>query len=177
MSQDPKILLMRTDADGLANFNEEALVVLDLTRTEIEAGNISSALERLMALTDSKETALRFQESLLIHITGYDNDPRELVEVPEVRAFFGKLIQQWPNWLWFLMRSVGAIPLLMGLICQVKVNRREDLVGMEFLDRHELAQKMLDLFERGNAMFLAFGITPAQSEASAASACAELVSP
>ena len=36
---------------------------------------------------------------------------------------------------------------------------------------------MLDLFERGNAMFLAFGITPAQSEASAASACAELVSP
>ena len=48
---------------------------------------------------------------------------------------------------------------------------------MEFLDRHELAQKMLDLFERGNAMFLAFGITPAQSEASATSACAELVSP
>lgn len=87
MSQDPKIILMRTDADGLANFNEDALVVLDLTRTEIEAGNISSALERLMALTDSKETALRFQESLLIHITGYDNDPRELVEVPEVRAF------------------------------------------------------------------------------------------
>ena len=94
MSKDPKILLMRTDAEGLANFNDEALVVLDLTRTEIEAGNISSALERLMALTDSKETALRFQESLLIHITGYDNDPRELVEVPEVRTFFGKLIQQ-----------------------------------------------------------------------------------
>ena len=99
------------------------------------------------------------------------------MEVPEVRAFFGKLIQQWPHWLWFLMRSVGAIPLLMGLICQVKINRREDLVGMEFIDRHELARKMLDLFERGNAMFLAFGITPAQSEASATSACAELVSP
>ena len=33
MSQDPKIILMRTDADGLANFNEDALVVLDLTRT------------------------------------------------------------------------------------------------------------------------------------------------
>ena len=38
MSKDPKILLMRTDAEGLANFNDEALVVLDLTRTEIEAG-------------------------------------------------------------------------------------------------------------------------------------------
>ncbi|WP_427772053.1 hypothetical protein [Comamonas thiooxydans] len=47
MSKDPKIILMRTDAEGLANFNDEALVVLDLTRTEIEAGNISSALERL----------------------------------------------------------------------------------------------------------------------------------
>ena len=88
MSQDPKIILMRTDADGLANFNEDALVVLGLTRTEIEGRqHRQSALERLMALTDSKETALRFQESLLIHITGYDNDPRELVEVPEVRAF------------------------------------------------------------------------------------------
>ncbi len=97
--------------------------------------------------------------------------------MPEVRTFFGKLIQQWPHWLWFLLRNVGALPLLMGVICQVKINRREDLVGMECLDRHELARKMLDLFERGNAMFHAFGITQFQSEASATSECAELVSP
>ena len=65
MSKDPKIILMRTDAEGLANFNEEALVVLDLTRTEIEAGNIASALERLMALTDSKEGSLQKTEKIV----------------------------------------------------------------------------------------------------------------
>ena len=43
------------------------------------------------------------------------------------------------------------------------------------LDRHELAAQMADLFQRGNAMFEAFGISESEAEASCERACAELV--
>lgn len=106
---------------------------------------------------------------------GYDTDPRELAEIPEVRAFFARLAIEWPHWMWFLHRRVGAIHLLMALLCKVKIHRRGASTGTEFLDRYELAAQMADLFQRGNAMFEAFGISEGEAEASCESACAELV--
>lgn len=47
--------LTLTDAEGFAHNSDAALIVLDITRHEIESGNIASALERLHILTDSAE--------------------------------------------------------------------------------------------------------------------------
>ena len=91
--------MMLTDAEGLANYSEAAFIVLDITRREIESGNIASVLERLHVLTDSAENVRRYRESLVFQIGGYDSDPRELPEIPEVRAFFRSLAAEWPHWL------------------------------------------------------------------------------
>lgn len=172
----PNYRVHRTDAQGLSEFTDDALLVLELTRREVEIGNIASALERLLVMTDTREAAMRFRENLLINVTGYEHDLRELVEIPEVRSFFTQLTLRWPHWMWFLCRNAGAIPMLMGFLCKVQVHRRGDRVAMEFIDRQELGVKMLDLFERGNAMFTAFGITAEESRISAESACLELTS-
>ena len=110
----------------------------------------------------------------MIQVLGYDSDHRELAEIPEVRAFFARLAKEWPHWMWFLHRRVGAIHLLMALLCKVKIHRRGASTGTEFLDRYELAAQMADLFQRGNAMFDAFGISEGEAEESCNSACAEL---
>ena len=110
----------------------------------------------------------------MIQVLGYDSDHRELAEISEVRAFFARLAQEWPHWMWFLHRRVGAIHLLMALLCKVKIHRRGGSTGTEFLDRYELAAQMADLFQRGNAMFDAFGISEGEAEESCNSACAEL---
>ena len=175
MQNPPKPTVIRTDATGLASFTDDALLVLEISKREIEAGSIASSLERLHAVAESRETALRYKESLVIQVVGYDDDPRELAEIPEVRAFFARLTLEWPHWLWFLHRQVGAIHLLMALLCRIKIHRAGLRTGTEFLDGKELAAKMIDLFERGNAMFQAFGISEAEAQASADSACAELV--
>ncbi|RYE40856.1 MAG: DUF1817 domain-containing protein [Hyphomicrobiales bacterium] len=167
--------VLRTDASGLANFTGEALLVLEISKHEIEAGMIASVLERLHVIAESKETALRYRESLVIQVLGYDDDPRELAEIAEVRAFFARLTEEWPHWLWFLHRRVGAIHLLMALLCAVKIHRRGSATGTEFLNGKELADKMTDLLRRGNAMFHAFGISHIEAQASTESACADLV--
>jgi len=146
------------DADGLADNTDPALVVIDITRQEIESGSIASTLERLHVLTDSRENVLRYRESMLFQVSGYDGDPRELPEIPEVRAFFKRLNEEWPHWMWFLLRGVGGIGLLMGLLCDVRMIRYPDgSYGTELLDE-DLAGVLDDMFRRGNALFEAYGI-------------------
>ena len=57
---------------------------------------------------------MRYRESLVFIVCGYDEDPRELAEIPQVRAFFARLVQEWPHWLWFLARGVGVVGLFRG---------------------------------------------------------------
>ena len=53
-----------TDADGLASFTDAAMLVLYLSREEVESANVASALERLHIIADTRESAMgspRFQ--------------------------------------------------------------------------------------------------------------------
>ena len=38
-------------------------------------------------------------DSFVFYVTGYDDDPRELFAIPEVRAFFREFNDRWPFWL------------------------------------------------------------------------------
>ena len=39
--------------------------------------------------------------SLALMIEGYDDDPREIYAIPEVRTFYQQLWRRWPYWLYF----------------------------------------------------------------------------
>jgi len=103
-----RLQIQLTDADGLALLKAPALLILDITKKDITTGGIGSVLERLHVLTDTRESVIRFRESLVFQVGGFDNDRRELPEVAEVRAFFRALTDAWPRWPWFLARRMGA---------------------------------------------------------------------
>ncbi|MFC6281162.1 chlororespiratory reduction 6 domain-containing protein [Polaromonas aquatica] len=159
-----------TNADGLASNTEPVLLILEIKRQSIESCNYASALESLMVMADSRENTLLYRESLALLITGYDADPRELPEIPEVREFFARLTNEWPHWLWFLSREQGTISLFMSLLCKIKVHRGHGQVGIEFTDKTDLNRHFGDLFDRSFPLFEAFDISPADAEASAHSA-------
>lgn len=174
-NQDPTIIL--TDADGFAALDTPAFVLLDISKQEIEAMNIASAIERLHIMTDSERNALRYRESLAFQVSGYDRDPRELPEIQEVRQFFAAMVAEWPHWFWFLSRKTGCIALLLSLLCQVRVHRHPGRTGFgtEFVDEHELECAIEDLFHRGNALFETYNIPTGMIRASAESAIQELL--
>jgi len=175
LNSTPMILL--TDADGLASNTEPAIIVLDITRKEVESGSIGSVLERLHVLTDTRENSLLYRESLVFQVSGYDDDPRELSEIPEVRSFFHRLAAEWPHWLWFLARGCSAVALLLALLCEVKrVRTNGRNAGVEYASKTELAAVMMDLFDRGNFLFNTYGIPDAAIAESADSAVNELFS-
>jgi hypothetical protein len=172
MNDYPTFLL--TDADGLASNRSPALVVLQVTRREIETGYIASVTERLQILVDSPANVRLYRECLLLEVTGYDNDPRELVEIDEVRRYFKRLAQEWPFWLWFLMRSVGAIPLLVALLCRVTVIRRPGACGTAFESVAEVRAVLSDLTRRTNSL-ANYGVAGDDLVASTRSAVDEVI--
>lgn len=170
-----KIELTVTDADGLAANVEPAIIILVITRAEIEAGYYGSVLERLHVLTDNAESVLRYQESLVFEVRGYDSDPRELCEIAQVRGYFAGLTAQWPHWLWFLHRGSGSIALLLTLLCKVCVLRSNPKkFGIEFTDLKQLERTLHDLFGRGNVLLDSYGVDERLIAESAGSLEAEL---
>lgn len=177
MKQPPTIKI--TDADGLARLvsmpdGVPTLLVLDISKRDIQTGNIASALERLHILTDTRASVLRFRESLIFRVAGDDADRRELPEVPEVRTFFRTLTDQWPHWPWFLARGMGSLGLLTSLLCEVQIVRGRGKFGTEFRDAQELLDRFHDLIRRQEPLFEAMGIDDAAVQDSYRSAAAEL---
>lgn len=162
-----------TDADGFAQSSDQfSIVLLHLSAETIRNHDIATALVRLHVFTDSLENVLRYKESLMFIVDGFDDDPRELAEIPEVRAYFQTLVKQWPHWLWFLHRNVGALSLLLTLLCDVQVTRdpAKHAISTEFTDRHQLGLVMSDLIERSDCLFETYNIAPYLAEASCESA-------
>lgn len=170
----PQIVL--TDADGFAaaSHNGPTIVILAIERQDVEQCNIASALERLHVLTDNRQNVLQYRESLVFQVNGYDSDPRELSEIPEVRAYFARLTADWPHWLWFLARDFGCIVLLFALLCRVTIVHSNGKCGTAFANTDEVRETMMRLFDRGNALFDTYGISDDLAGESAESAAAEI---
>lgn len=166
--------MRRVDADEFAQCSNDAVVVLEISRREIEHCDFGSALERLHIMADTRENALRYRESMFLMVTGYDNDPRELCEVPEIRTFFSKLSDQWPHWIWFLNRDLAMVPLLMSFLCRVQVLHKPGAAGLRFVDGSELRARIAELHSRSAPFFSTFSIETEKVESSLRSAAAAL---
>jgi hypothetical protein len=175
LHKDREIPVRMLDADGLADNSADALVVLMITRREIESGHIASAIERLHVLTDSRENVIRYRESLAFMVDGYNDDPRELAQIPEVSAFFRTLNQAWPHWLWFLMRGGGMFSILFSLLCDGEPVSNANGAGVTYLTPHGQIQKVFtDMMERGLSLFGTYKIEIPEVEAAFDSALKEL---
>jgi len=63
-----------------------APVVLMFSRRQVETCDITEPLQLLRRLTADRHTAMDFCGRMSLVVDGYQDDPRELFEIPEVRA-------------------------------------------------------------------------------------------
>ena len=61
-------------------------VVLLISRREVEATDVLSIVSRLKPFLATREDAWRYRGQMTLVVDGYNDDPRELVDIPEVRA-------------------------------------------------------------------------------------------
>ena len=85
-------------------------------RQQVEAGDISEPLSVLKRLLN-REAAIKFCERVEIGAAGYDDDARELYEIPEVRDFIHKLDGEFPYWLYLLTKRGLGLMFILSCFC------------------------------------------------------------
>ncbi|HQT64291.1 MAG: hypothetical protein B7Z75_04605 [Acidocella sp. 20-57-95] len=98
---------------GISGHSDNISIVI--SRSEVESCDIDPALETLKTFVQSAEIIADYFEKLDISFYGYDQDPRELFEIPEVRKYVYKLDEKFPYWLFFLSKSHFGLQCL--LLC------------------------------------------------------------
>ena len=88
-------------------------VVLLVSRREVEAGDLASVLSRLKVFLAAREDAWRYRGQMTLVVDGDNNDPRELVDIPEVRTLLRGLESSWPQWAYFFNQVDDSIKLLL----------------------------------------------------------------
>ncbi|HCY77646.1 MAG TPA: hypothetical protein DHV28_17175 [Ignavibacteriales bacterium] len=77
---------------------------LVISRREIESQNHEKALTVLNGLLKGNETIEMFYERVDIAVDWYEDDHRELWEIPEVKQFLRILDNSFPYWFYFLTK-------------------------------------------------------------------------
>jgi hypothetical protein len=96
-------------------FIKEA-ILYQFSRSLIEVGDATDFLKRFGRCRLSLGRELKaLMNRLALFIEGYDNDPREIYAIPEVRRFYQQLWQRWPYWLYFC--NLDTKNLMMMVMC------------------------------------------------------------
>ncbi len=104
------------DREGTVLFRKQpSTLFIVVSRKEVETADVTPALATLRQLIGSPKQAREHFERVDIGFHGYDEDSRELFEIPEVRNYVYQLDEQFPFWLYFLSKHLRGLQCL--LLC------------------------------------------------------------
>lgn len=137
----------RIDAAGI--------LLLAVDRGEMTEPLSEGLRQTLSNMTKDAETARRFRRKLELVFTGYDDDPRELWDIPEVREYVSRLDAFFPYWFYFCYAEGQTLNLLLYCLSCLEpagghsTGRRVSRVGeINFFTNHFRAVN--ELFRRLN---------------------------
>jgi hypothetical protein len=120
-------------------------------RSAVEQNDVATFLGQLRLLGATREDCWLYRGQLSIAFDGNESDPRELIEVPEVRSFVATLHASWTYWAFFLNQLDHSINLWVACLCgvafpgggqvQIDVQKLRELLIQGFAGMNELFMK------------------------------------
>jgi hypothetical protein len=104
-------------------------VVLMISRREVEQGDLASVLARLKVFLATREDAWLYRGQMTLVVDGYNDDPRELVDMPQVRTLLRNLEAEWPYWAFFFNQVDDSIKLLLSCAWSVRRSHHPHQAG------------------------------------------------
>jgi hypothetical protein len=158
---------------------EYDLISYQFSRSNVECGDFKHflslyALEKLPANRRLQDLMNRF----IFSIEGWDEDPREIHTIPEIRRFYSAFHEAWPYWLYFCNLENDTLK-PMTMCCLPSVNTMQvdgqvevavtcnpldllNLLTQDFLPMNLMCERagMVEdrIFDRTKALFEYFGL-------------------
>jgi len=127
-------------------------VVLAISRRQVESNDLQSVVSKLKVLMATREDCWRYRNQMTLVVEGYDADPRELIDIPEVREFLRDFAKTWPYWTYFFNQVDESILLLQACVCGTEFPGS----GQVVMDAEQLGEFMMDGFDGMNQLFEKF---------------------
>jgi len=131
------------------------LVVYQFSRSKVERGDFRHFLD--VYSPEKLPTGRRLREmmnTLTFVIEGFDDDPREVHSIPEIRIFYSTFREAWPYWLYFCNLDTEELQMMvlccLPSIAALKVDP-QPRVTVEY-DRTELLEFLRAGFVSMNTM-------------------------
>ena len=138
---------------------KDELLAIEITRESVDQCDIQPMLEKLEFLSETREGTLLWEGKLAVYFAGWDRDPRETAQIPEIRAYVAALTNAWPYWLHFVEKTGDTLPHILRLLCAGHVEQRDSgQVGWQFEDVHEVTRLVRVLFEHTNELHDRLGL-------------------
>ena len=140
-------------------------VIIMISRRQVEENDMASVLSQLKILLARREDCWLYRGQASLVVDGYEDDPRELVDIKEVREFLRAFATQWHYWGFFFNQVDDSIILLGSCVCgasypgggavemDVEKIRSFLLTGFdgvnELFDKHGFPEHELEIMARG----------------------------
>lgn len=142
------------------------VVILAIDQESSLRGEVAFAMSQMWPMVATANALRLNAHCVTMTFDGYDSDPRELYEVPEVRAYMRKLMDHCP-WLAYLLSKWegGIFKILPALMCRdVIASKSGSRVNVE-VDAIETRQLAFRCIKGAGAHFQQLGIPRAQADA------------
>jgi hypothetical protein len=132
---------------------KDELMVVSVPHAQVVTCDIAPILQQFEFMIETRELAERWEGQLMLTFDGWEDDPREVAEIPAIRTYFAALTDSWPYWLHFSEKVGDTLPLVLRLLCRGHVEQVADgLVGWCFDDLEEIQHQLLRLFTGMNVL-------------------------
>jgi len=164
-----------------ATLSDSDSMFIAIDRREVEACDISTTLAELKLLLNKKYIR-KYKHMVTITFSGYDYDPREVFEIPEIRQFMLALTQKFHFWFYFLNIDNGTLVTIAGCLYgakqigngQMQFNNPQDLLDFyeyqldasQYLAKqaHFTEEETRDLEREINSYYLGTPMSPVEKE-------------
>ena len=99
-------------------------------------------------------TVRRFEGRVNISSDGFDHDPREIYETPDIRRFCTALDKSFPYWLYFLSTEDSSLKMITFCLCRIEKKGP----GLVVLDNVDLGRFLYSHFAAMNELFATYSL-------------------
>jgi hypothetical protein len=136
-------------------YNTTNPIFFGIPHDDVQACDTTTVLTALNSFLETQERVAWGRGRITLIFEGFDDDPRDVWNIPEIRRYIEKLDEQFPYWFYFADLDAHTLKVLALCLCRVvKVGNGstpdpEDL--KHFLASHVIALNILcDRFDLGD---------------------------
>lgn len=134
-----------------ASIAEASHVAILFSKKEVRANNFDRARKQFEEL---RKAGIKAEQKLSIFFDGYDDDPREIWQIPETRAFVARIFSEYPELLFYLNEETKTpiICCLMNTNRSLKDCRGNTQIEIPMTDENN--HTLLKLFAEAHSYYL-----------------------